>query len=188
MFSCYLKLEQLPEEVKNRHKIRLGARVPRFDVTAVAGYYKPLETLKNGKGMIFFYLNKTFGIINSSDVRRADCYLQGKDSINFSSIYTLDGLFEPNSQSIIAHGTPPDMELLSPKFIKGTKIDRPNPFYENGDDGYLFIIAKDYKTIEILIVEGGRYRITGIAKQLADGQFEAALKQMRGTAKPVFLY
>ena len=72
IFSAYLKLEQLPDEVKSRNKIKLGAKVPRFDLTRLAGYYKPLESLKNKKGQIILYLNETRGIIDSPDQRRAD--------------------------------------------------------------------------------------------------------------------
>ena len=74
-FTAYIRLEQLPDEVKKRHGGKAGAKIPRFDVTATAGYYKPLEAIKNGKGMVVAYLNETRGIIDSPDQRRADRFL-----------------------------------------------------------------------------------------------------------------
>ena len=89
LFSAYMKFEQLPDEVKTLHKIKTGAKIPRFDLTRLAGYYKPLESLKNKKGQIILYLNETRGIIDSPDQRRADRFLMGKDSLNFSSVFLL---------------------------------------------------------------------------------------------------
>jgi hypothetical protein len=182
MFSCYLNLERRQSTKKDGTE----SKTPRYAVTAQAGYFKPLEVLKDTKGNIVMYLNGTLGIIESPDTRRADCYLQCKDSMNFSSVYTL----ELNSKSIIAHGTPPDKQMLKPKTVKKqgkvTQVERANPFYENRNDGYLFLIAPDYKTIEILIVPNGRYLIQGLAKKLADGQCDEAIKTMRVVAKQVF--
>ena len=177
MFSGYFRLEQLGDEVKAAHKIKLGAKVPRFDLVAKAGYYKPFEALKNPKGMTIFYLNESKGIINSPDSRRADRYLQGKDSINFSSVYLLDCI-APN---LIGYGNPSGAKTFGKKQV-------PNPFLNDKNDGYLFIISKDFKTIEILIIPNGKFTIMGNAKELADGKYDEAIEQMRATAKPDFLY
>jgi hypothetical protein len=84
-------------------------------------------------------------------------------------------------ETLIGYGEPPQTKELKDR-KKGSK---PNPFFENREDGYLFLIAPDNNTIEILIVPNGRYVIQGVAKQLEDGQFNEALKQMRDTAKPM---
>ena len=80
IFSAYIRLEQLPDEIKKRHGGKAGAKIPRFDVTATAGYYRPLEAIKNGKGMVIMYLNETRGIIDSPDQRRADRFLMANSA------------------------------------------------------------------------------------------------------------
>lgn len=178
IFSCYLCLEQLPDEVKRANKIKVGARVPRFDAVAVAGYYEPLDTFKNGKGMLFFYLQKTIGIINSPDVRRADHFLQcSRDSVNFSSIYSTG---KTSTGKIVAFGEPNGGTQL--------KKGKNNPFYGVKNDGYLFIISPDYKRIEILVIPDGRHTIRGNVQQLINGNFDEALMTIRQTAQPLFNY
>ena len=181
MFDCYLRIEVLPCEVKKRHKIKAESSIPRLDVTAQAGYYKPLEALKNDKGIIYFNLIETRGYINSTDIRRADVRLQcrdniGKQSVNFSSIYLLD----LNTENIIAYGNPPSAKTL--------KTGKQNPFFENREDGFLFLAKKDFSEIEILIVPNGKYIIQGLAKEISDGKMNDILKNLRSHAKPIFNY
>lgn len=177
MFSGYFRIEQLSDEVKVVHKIKIGAKVPRFDLVAQAGDYKPFEALKNPKGMTIFYLNECKGIINSPDSRRADRYLQGKDSINFSSVYLLDC----SAQNHIGYGNPSNAKTFGKKQVS-------NPFLNYKNDGYLFIISKDFKTIEILIIPNGKFTIMSNAKELADGKYDEAIDQIRASSRPDFLY
>jgi hypothetical protein len=184
----YLKTEQLPKEVKTRHKIKAEAKIPRLDVTAQAGYYKPLEALKNHKGMIYLNLMGTDGLINSTDRRRADVWLQCRAG-NFSSIFTLD---LGNENVIVAYGNPADEKYFKPQKVKtkdGVKtVPRPNPFYENRADGFLFIAAPDYSKIEIIIVPNGRYHIQSICKEYADEKLNGILTVLRAAAQPIFQY
>ena len=180
LFSAYMKLEQLPDEVKNRHKIKVGASVPRFDLTRLAGYYKPLESLKNKKGQIILYLNETRGIIDSPDQRRADRFLMGKDSLNFSSVYLLD-CSTPTNGNLIGYGNPNRAKTFG-------KEKKPNPFLEVKNDGFLFLIAPDWRAVEILVIPDGCNTILGNAKALADGVYNDALVTMRATAKTFFAY
>ena len=179
IFSAYLKLEQLPDEVKSRNKIKIGASVPRFDLTRLAGYYKPLESLKNKKGQIILYLNETRGIIDSPDQRRADRFLMGKDSLNFSSVYLLD--CSTNGGGFVGYGNPNRSKTYS-------KDKKPNPFLEVKNDGFLFLIAPDWRAVEVLIIPDGYNTILGNAKAMADGVYNEALATMRATAKTFFQY
>jgi hypothetical protein len=147
------------------------SKTPRYVVTAKAGYFKPLTAIKSAKNEIVMYCQRNDECNPNS---KAEISLQCKGSVNFSSIYLLDIKIK---ETLIGHGEPPQT-----KELKGNKQ---NPFYENRMDGYLFLISPDYRTIEILIVPNERYLIQGIAKQLLDGQFEEALKQMRDTAKSI---
>ena len=181
MFVAYLLLEELSDEVKSRNKIKLGAKTPRYDLTRLAGYYKPLENLKNNKGQIILYLNGTKGIIDSSDQRRADRFLMGKNSLNFSSVYLLDNSTPTNNGYLVGYGNPNRAATYS-------KDKKPNPFWEYRNDGFIFLIAPDWKTIEILVVPDGYNTILGNAKALADGVYNEALNTMRATAKTFFQY
>jgi hypothetical protein len=181
IFCAYIKLEQLPDEVKTRHKIKVGASVPRFDLTRLAGYYKPLESMKNKKGQLVLYLNGTLGIIDSPDPRRADKFLMGKDSLYLSSVYLLDCSTPIDGGGFIGYGNP----NRAATYGKGKK---PNPFAECKDDGFLFLIAPDWKTIEMLVIPSGCNTILGNAKALADGVYNEALETMRAAAKAFFQY
>ena len=167
MFSCYLKMERRQTSKKDGTE----SITPRFVVTAIAGYFKPLEALKNAKNEIVMYYQRNDKCNKKST---AETRLQCKDSINFSSVYFKNMKI---GGQLIGYGEPPQANVL-----KGGKQ---NPFYENKEDGYLFIFNPDYTTIDILIVPNGRWIIQGIVKQLADGQLNDVLELMRRTAKPL---
>jgi hypothetical protein len=184
----YLKTEQLPKDVKARHGIKVDAKIPRLDVVGQAGYYPPLQDLKNREGMIFFYLIETNGLIKSSDLRRADVSLQCKAG-NFSSIFTLD----LGAENLVGYGYPAGEEFFKPKQKKGkdgtaTLVPRPNPFYAQCNDGFLFIAPLGYSELEIVIVPNGKFCIQSYAKKYADGQMDDVLEALRSAAQPIFPY
>ncbi len=179
MFDCYIKMQQLSNEVKRANKIKLGATVPRLDCVAMAGYYEGLNCLTSAKGQLKFYLQQTRGLIRSNDQRRAGFFLMGDQSVNFSSLFIQSfgnayqskcyGFGEPNKNAKKKNGDP-------------------NPMLPYADDGYLFIANPDFTEIEILIISKGRYLIQGYLKMLALGAYEEALQAMREQAKPIFNY
>ncbi len=178
MFDCYIKMQQLPDEVKRANKIKVGASVPRLDCTALAGYYEGLKPLYSSKGQLKFYLQQTRGLINSSDQRRAGYFLMGEKSINFSSVFLQD--FGNDQKQCFGYGEPNNNPTL--------KNGDPNPMNPFCEDAYLFITDPGFIEIEILIIRRGRYLIQGYLKQLANGSFNDALAAMRATAKPIFNY
>lgn len=179
MFDCYIKLQQLPDEVKSANKgMKPGAKIPRLDCVAMAGYYEGLKPLYSSKGQLKFYLQQTRGLIKSSDQRRAGYFLMGEKSINFSSIFLQD--FGTDQKQCFGYGEPNGNEML-----KNGKSNPMKPFCE---DAYLFITDPGFIEIEILIIRRGRYLIQGYLKQLANGAFNDALKAMREQAKPIFNY
>ena len=167
MFSCYLKLERRQSTKKDGTE----SKTPRYIATMQAGYFKPLQAIKNAKNEIVMYYQRNDKCNPNS---KAETRLQCKGSVNFSSVYLQNMKI---GETLIGYGEPPQT-----KELKGSKQ---NPFYENREYGYLFLIAPDLNTIEIIIVPNGRYLIQGVAKQLEDGQFNEALKQIRDTAKPM---
>jgi len=175
MFSAYYELVVLSNELKVKHNIKLEAKIKRFDCIRFAGYYKGIEPFMNKKGMFIEYLTRASEMVNASDECRADYVLQN-NSLNFSSIYHL---LNPEL-NCYAYGEPNNKKNLS--------NGKPNPLYKFRNDGFLFIIDPNFTKIELLIIEGGRYLIKGYLSQLAAGEFEEALQQMRNTAKPFFEY
>jgi hypothetical protein len=157
----------------------MESTTPRYVVAARAGYFKPLQSIRNAKNEIVMYYQRNDKCNPNST---AETRLQCKGSINFSSVY-LENL--KIGETLIGYGEPPQEKMLKPKKDKKTgKItERPNPFYENRADGYLFIVVPDEKTIEILIVPQGRQLIRGYAAKLADGQLNEALNELRKSAK-----
>jgi hypothetical protein len=166
MLSCYLKLERRQSTKKDGTE----SKTPRYVAVAQAGYFKPLQALKNAQSEAVMYYQRNDKCNPNST---AETRLQCKGSINFSSVY-LESL--KIGEALIGYGEPPQA-----KELKGGK---PNPFYGNRADGYLFIIAPDLTTIEILVVPQGRQLIRGYAAKLADGQLSEALEQIRKSALP----
>ena len=178
-FDAYIKLEQLADEVKTRNNIKVGAKIPRFDVTMTAGYYKPLKDITNNKGQIVLYLTETRGIIGGDEKRRADRFLMAKNSLNFSSVYILEcGDFK---NCYVGFGNPNRNMFFG-------KNDTPNPFYENRDDGYVFLIKKDWSVIEVFVVANGGNLIQGIAKGFTDNVYNDVIFNIRALATIFYEY
>jgi hypothetical protein len=181
--TLYLKLERRQTLKKDGTR----SKTPRYVVTAHAGHAKWFEALKNAKNEIVMYYQRNDKCNPNS---KAETRLQCKDSINFSSIYLLDMKI---AETLIGYGEPPITKTFEKKDKDGKITEYPNPFYDDRNDGYLFIITPDTdettevvnapKTIEIIVVHNGRYLIQGFAKELIDGQFNEALEQIRKSAK-----
>ena len=164
MFSCYLKLERRQTIKKDGTE----SKTPRYVATRQAGYFKPLEALKNKSGGIIMYHQRNDKCNpNSTSETRLQC----KNGVNFSSVYFTE--LKADAE-LIGHGEPPQAPTL-----KGNKQ---NPFYSNKADGYLFILSPDGKTIEILVVPQGRMLIAGYAARLKDGALKSELDEVRTSA------
>lgn len=182
MFSAYFKFEQLADDVKARHKIKLDAKQPRFDLIATSGQYPPFDSLKNNKGMLYLYLIETRGIIDSTDQRRADRMLQGrrgKDTINVTSLFLLD-YPTTEGEPMIGYGNPNGNPRL--------KNGNPNPFVGYGNDGFLLIVSPDWMNIELFVVPDGLNTILANARAMADGMYNVIVDATRAAAKPFFEY
>ena len=178
MFSCYLKMERRQSVKKDGSE----SKIPRYVVTSQAGYFKPLQSIKNPKNEIVLYWNRNDKCNkNSTSETRLQCQLRGYGSLNFSSVYLENTKIGEMS---IGHGEPDTKAVFTKRDKKTGKINETNnPFHENRSDGYLFLIAPDEKTIEILVVPKGRQLIRGYAGMLADGQLNEAINELRKSAK-----
>jgi hypothetical protein len=175
---AYLRFEQLPE-YKNvtRKDVTEPRKQPRYDLTAIAGYWEALDRLKNFKEQLFFNLIPT----DKNEYRKQDgttpeYYLQctpaKSKSINISGIRFQ---YADGKETAFASGEPSGQEKL-----KGGVI---NPTYSQRNDGFLFLFSKDMQTLEILIIENGRLLIDSYRKQLSIGGLDEVLVMLRKQAK-----
>ena len=150
-----------------------GKKTPKYTIVAQAGYYPPMEQLKGRDGKISFNLMEKLKEGNSVPSMR----LQGKSSLNFTG---LKEYFEDGKLSGYAYGYPLEKPTYSSK-------EKPNPFYEYKDDGYLFIVEADKNdqnnliptSIELVVLQGAKVLISAYCKQLVMGGFDDALDMLR---------
>ncbi|MFN5629398.1 MAG: hypothetical protein ACK48W_08935 [Bacteroidota bacterium] len=171
MIVGYYKLVALSDEVKALNKIRSKARL---DCIASAGNYKGLTNFVNKQGQLSFYKTPCREFIEANSKRVAEWSLTNS-SLNFSSIYIEDfdfleyGYGYPNAKPRLSNG-------------------EPNPLHPFKNDGYLFIVNKDYTQIEVLILADGRNLISHYYQHLIDGYFDAEIQRLRLEARPYFEY
>ena len=178
MIPLYYKLAILPDEVRAANKIRSKARLDCISFTdMVADNYKGLTNFVNDKrhkGQLFFYKTACRDFVNTDSKRLAEWSLTG-NGLNFSSIY-IDDIDCPE----IGYGYPNANRLL--------KDGSPNPLFPFRNDGYLFLINKDYSEIELLIIPDGRNLISSYYQKMIDGGFDDEVKELRQQAKVFYKY
>ena len=175
MIGAYFKVASLSDEVKYANKIRSKARLDCISYTnAMKENYKGLTNFVNHKGQLFFYKTPCRDFVNTDSKRLSEWSLTG-NGLNFSSIY-IDDLDFPD----IGYGYPNASRFLS--------NGNPNPIFEYRNDGYLFIVNKDYSEIEILIIPDGRNLITSYYQRLIDGGFNDELRELRSQAAIFYQY
>ena len=175
MIGAYYKFEALPNDVKVLNKIRSKARIDCTKyIDNVQGGYKGLTFFVNHKRQLFFYKTPAKDFVNTDNRRLAEWALTG-EGLNLSSIY-IDDIDFPE----YGHGQPNANRLL--------KNGTPNPLFEFRNDGYLFIMNKDYSQIELLIIPDGRNLIHSYYQKLIDGGFDDELKELRLKAVNFYQY
>ena len=106
--------------------------------------------------------------------------LQAKGSLNFTG---LKEYFQDGRLSGYAYGYPDPRPTYSSK-------EKPNPFFEYKQDGFLFLIKQDEKDptntiptcIELVVLEGAKVLISAYCKQLVIGGFNDTIEQLRKQA------
>ena len=158
-----------------------NGKTPKYRITAQAGYFPPMETIIGRDGKVSMYLQVSKDSGSKKDNSPA-MKLQAKDSLNFTGLkdYFVDGKL-----SGFAYGYPLATETYSSK-------QKPNPFYDCKDDGYLFIIHQDKNAntvrptvIELIVLDGAKVLISSYCKQLMMGGFDEAIKFLREQAEQV---
>ena len=156
-----------------------GKKTPKYTIIAQAGYYPPMEQLKGRDGQISVNLMEKLREGENVPSMR----LQAKNSLNLTG---LKEYFKDGKLSGYAYGYPLDKPTYS-------KDEKPNPFFEYKQDGFLFLIHQDEQApenqmptaIELIVLEGARVLICAYCKQLVMGGFDNALEQLREQAQPL---
>jgi hypothetical protein len=175
MIKALFKVAILPDEVRAANKIRSNARLDCISYADLgAGNYKGLTDFVNHKGQLFFYKTPCKEAWNADRKRLAEWSLTN-NGLNLSSIY-IDDLEFPE----IGYGYPNAKRLL--------KDGSQNPLFEFRNDGYLFLMNKDYSEIEILVIPDGRNLISSYYQKLIDGGFDDDIQVLRQQAKTFYHY
>ena len=56
------------------------------------------------------------------------------------------------------------------------------------NDGYLFLINKDYSEIELIVIPDGRNLISSYYQKMIDGGFDDEVRELRQQAKAFYQY
>lgn len=154
-----------------------GCKTPKFTIKEEAGYYPPMEQIKDKEGLISMYLMEKLKEGNNVP----SMYLQAKNSLNFTG---LKDYFQDGKLSGFAYGYPLDKQTYS-------KNEKTNPFFDYREDGFLFLIEQDEKaptnliptSIEFIVLQGARVLISAYCKQMVMGGFDNELQQLRKQAQ-----
>lgn len=150
-----------------------GKVTPKYTIIAQAGYYPPMEQLKGRDGLVSMNLMEKLKEGENVPSMR----LQAKGSLNFTG---LKEYFQDGKLSGYAYGYPDPRPTYSSK-------NKPNPFFDCRQDGYLFLIQADKSDptntiptfIELIVLEGAKVLISAYCKQLTMGGFNEVLEQLR---------
>ena len=152
---------------------------PKFTIVGAVGDYPPMELLRGRDNKISMNLMEK----SKEGIHVPSARLQAKGSLNFTG---LKEWFVNDKLSGFAYGYPSNKPTYS-------KDNKPNPFYDYRNDGYLFVVHQDQSNpeniipteIELIVLEGAKVLISSYCKQLVIGGFNEALENLRKQAKPL---
>ncbi len=174
MKAAYYKLIQLPDDTKEANKIRSKKRLDCISFNDQIGNYQGLTNFVNSKGQLFLYKTECRQFVETDSKRIAEWSLTG-NGLNLSSIYIEDLEFPE-----IGYGYPNANRLLKDGSI--------NPMFEFRNDGYLFILNKDFSEIEILILPDARNLIGSHYQKFIDSGYDDQIREMRKQAITFYQY
>ena len=160
---------------------------PKYVISAQAGDYPPMEELKSRDGRVYMYLMEK--IRNGAHIPSIRLQVT-KNGLNFTGMkeYFIDGKI-----SGFAYGYPDKSDTY-----KNHGKEKPNPFYDYKNDGFLFIVHQDKTAtteaerlrpsyIELIVLNGAKVLIPSYCKMLQSGGFDEELKQLRLQAGATFI-
>lgn len=174
LIDSYYKIVLLPDEVKAQNKIKVGAKIPRFDCIKKNGNYNSLQPFVSIKGQLYFYKTPAEKIVQANLKRLAEFCLTGGRDLNFGSLYQY-----PNS---------PNFAFSYPNNNKLLFGNKENPLFPFSNDLYLLIINSEFTEIEILVLKGKRNFAELYYQKLINGELNEELEQHRKEATTFFSY
>ena len=155
---------------------------PKYVISAQAGDYPPMEELKSRDGRVYMYLMEK--IRNGAHIPSIRLQVT-KNGLNFTGMkeYFIDGKI-----SGFAYGYPDKSDTY-----KNHGKEKPNPFYDYKNDGFLFIVHQDKTAtteaerlrpsyIELIVLAHGRENLRIWCKQLLMGGFNKIIGKIREKA------
>lgn len=171
---AYYKLVMLSNELKAKHKIKIGARIPRYDCVLYNGDYPGVTPFINSKGMFYLNLFESDKVIKSNERRLSEFVLKSPH-LNFTSLY-FENIEAPN----ICYGYPNGKPLLSNGNI--------NPLFHFRNDLYIIIINNEYTEIEVLVFKNQKGFANYFLQGFINNEFDEELDRIRATSKPFYDY
>lgn len=158
---------------------------PRFDLTKICGYWRAFERLKTAGGKVYVILNSNDRNPNRKhDASTAEYYLQmhpknwGSDKKkSFSFNLTALRLMLCDEQDYWTCAGEP---MNAPNLSNGIF----NPVYFCKDDGFVILLDKEKKWLEIWVFEDARVMIDAYAKAVFFDQYKQDMDLIRANAKP----
>ena len=173
MKAAYYKFIQLPDDTKEANKIRSKKRLDCIGFNDQIGNYQGLTNFVNSKGQLFLYKTECRQFVETDSKRIAEWSLT--NGLNLSSIYIEDIEFPE-----IGYGYPNANRLL--------KDGSNNPMFEFRNDGYLFLLNRDFSEIEIIIIPDARNMISSHYQKFIDGGYDDLIRVMRKQSIPFYQY
>lgn len=173
MISAYYRLEVLPDDLKAANKIKVGAKIPRYDCIKSDGIYHGIKPFINPVGMFKLSLTDCKDFVKTDVKRMGDFALIGGKNLNFSSLYSLEG-------TNFYYGNPNGKPIL--------KDGRPNPVFQHRHDLYICFIPDGFKQIELFVLPHQKGYALELIQAFAEGDFDDEVTELRSKAKTFFDY
>lgn len=173
MIAAYYKLSVLSDEVKAKNKIKVGAKIPRFDCIEYNGKYSGIEPFVNKKGIFKLSLMYCKEFIQCNKSRMAEFALTGGQNLNFSSMYG-----HANCQ--FYYGNPNGRPFLKDK--------RKNPVFSFRNDLFIFKVSEDFDTLEIFVLPNQKGFAIEIIEGFIGGDFDDEIQKIKVGAKSFYDY
>ncbi len=174
-----MRLERNTSMIKRNGQL-VERKVMRFDLSAFAGFWSGFDKLKTGKGEIYASLVCSNENPNrKTDGTTPEYYLQMYPAA-CKRCFNLSGLrlmLNDESGAWACSGEPSRLARL--------RSGDANPLYAERNDGFIFLIDKDFRYIEVFVIADGRPFIDAYRKAIALGKYDTELALIRQNAEPV---
>ena len=152
---------QLPDDLKRANKIKVGAKIPRFDIVGEnSGGYQFLEPLFNNKNQCNIILDIANRIVKADSSRIADQLIRNSRVSNLTSLYYTD----VKTRRYFGNTNP------NPRTSQGE-----NPMLPYKNDLLLIEISEDEQTIILSVCKGVKHFGKMIYTDYVNGKYDGMI-------------